>query len=636
MTVESRSAWVYRPDVDGLRAIAVSAVLLSHLNIPRMGGGYVGVDVFFVISGYIVAGDLLRRVDEGTHSAGAFYMRRLRRLMPNLIAMVIAVLIAGMVLFLPEDLSRLPRRSLASLAGFANWLFARQAGYFLPASNWNPLLHTWTLSLEVQFYLLAPVLVIAGARLGRPMLRLWVLLIAAASLTFALVTSEPSNPWHFYNTFGRVWEFLLGVALALTRPARIGSRWSTLLCALALVTLGAAFVTLDRDSSFPDIRALVPTLATAILIAYLPTAGPIYRSLSWPPVRDVGKASYSIYIWHWPLIVFTGYLAPGLSEHTAFVPAAITIVLLVALVAYRWIEVPFRAPRLMSNRRFAATLAGALALVAVVSVPIVMTRGLPSRLNSEEQRTLDTEALVSPRRDDCHRGDLTKPLERSCRFGADVAPTVAVWSDSHGAELIQEMSGGLRRRGLAAELLSFSSCPPRWPARAKTDCAQFQRTALEYLLASPTIQTVILAGALDTQQHRSDAEWAREFDLAARTLLAAGKRLVVIYPVPQHIFHVPRALVNKSRYGIEYSQWRTPRSAFLERNRGVYRTYDALGQAGVARVHTADFLCANDSACEVERGGRPLYFDNNHLTLLGARMIAARTLALLAPASPAA
>jgi hypothetical protein len=219
-------------------------------------------------------------------------------------------------------------------------------------------------------------------------------------------------------------------------------------------------------------------------------------------------------------------------------------------------------------------------------------------------------------------------LASSCLYGANVAPRIAIWSDSHGVELADNLAAGLAARREAAVLFSFSSCPPRQPARLRTTCDKFDRAVLRHLLAQPALKTVILAGALDDQPYDSSTVWPVEFTAAARALLSAGKRLVIVYPVPRQAFHVPRAMANSLRFGIDYNPARAERAQYLARTHRVFGTYDALGTRGVERVYPGRILC-RDGTCAVAVDGQPLYFDDNHLSMRGARELAARTLLTL-------
>lgn len=618
----------YRADIDGLRALAVVAVLLSHLNVGWLGGGYVGVDVFFVISGYVVFGDLRRRAATGSLSIGSFYLRRARRLLPNLIATCTAVLLVGAFVFLPSDFLRLPGRVAASVLGFSNWLFAFQSGYFMPASEWNPLLHTWTLSVEFQFYLLVPLLVIAVARLGERTLRPLVVLLGIASFGYTLLTGDELSNWHFFDSIARAWEFLLGIGLHLFRVPRLNRALAEGLCTSALVALGASFVLFDRNGAFPDARALVPTSAIAVLIASLQATATVRQALCWPGAVLIGRASYSIYLWHWPFIVFAGYLWPGHTESLWFPILLLPPIVAVSLVMYRVVEKPMRAPTRVTERTFIFGLLAGGGLLAALSGAILATSGWVGRFD-DRILALDREAShISAKRARCHRSELGRALDQSCIYGAGAAPTLAVWSDSHAVELIDNLAPGLASRGLSAVLFSYSSCPPRRPIDVDTSCDRFNAKVLAALLESPDIKTVILAGALDTARYRENRKWSVEFSAAARALLRGGKRLIIIYPVPNQPFHVPRAMANELRFGIDYEGARTTRKEYLARTRDVFEVYDQLVSDRVTRVYPHLVLCPGDR-CLVSDGQAPFYFDDNHLSMRGARLVADQTLLTL-------
>lgn len=618
----------YRGDIDGLRAVAVIAVLLSHLRVPWMEGGYAGVDIFFVISGYVVFGDLLRRSESSQVSFAEFYLRRVRRLLPNLIAVSVFVLAAGVVLFLPSDFRRLPARIVAALLGFSNWLSGFQSGYFEPASEWNPMLHAWTLSVEFQFYLLVPLLFVVAGRRISTRFRLLVFCLIAASFGYALATSDPESGWHFYDSLARIWEFLIGICLQLVRHPRL-SRWAAAcVVSLALAVLAAVCLFLKRSDAYPDALTLLPTLATAALIVGLPSWPSVQRAFSAAPVAGLGRASYSIYLWHWPVIVYCSYVWPDFERHPAPFAASVLAILALSTAMYNWVEKPMRSPQQVPLRRFLYICAASGAIVGAACLGVLASKGWESRF-PDRLLALDQEArFVSPRRSACHRHDFSKGLDASCVFGARMPPSVAVWSDSHGVELIQMLSPGLAERNAAAVLYSYSSCPPRQPFRVRTGCDRFNSAVLARLLRDDSIDTVVLAGALDTDRNRSDPRWPAEFTRAARALLAAGKQLILVYPIPEQPFHVPRAMFIEQRFGLPLDRLETSKADYRQRNRRVFATYAALGTENVRRVYPDEILCAS-GPCMALREGQPNYFDDNHLSLFGARDIARQTLLTL-------
>lgn len=610
----------YRSDIDGLRAIAVIAVLLSHLKIPHFGGGYIGVDMFFVISGYVIYGDYRRRAAVGPFSASDFLRRRLRRLGPQLFAMLAAVLVASAVILLPSDFQRLPARLVATALGLSNWLFAYQSDYFALSSEWNVLLHSWTLSVEFQFYIAFPVIILLLARNGPDAFPSGLAIIAILSFVYCL-WPRAGGGLIYFDTFARAWEFLLGSLLQHLRMPDTGKRLPTLIAVIALTALAASINLFGRDGGYPDWRVLLPTFATAALILFLPHSG-MRSLLESRAAVSTGRMSYAIYIWHWPFIVFATYVWPGALENMATTVMLTLVILSVSWATWRYVEEPMRRPALLPEPEFRRVFLMSLVLLCSVSGSAWLLGGWPARFDRKVVEIESYAANVNLRRVKCHRGSADPlPLGRSCTYGAAVAPTMAVWSDSHGVELIAALAPWLAKHQKSAVQYSFSSCPPVSPSGDKTDCARFNQAAFARLMNDRTITDVILAGALDSPNYRNDARWRRQFLAAADGLLASGKRLILIYPVPNQNFPVPRAMANAARFAIPYDNARVRRSEYLKRTRAVFAAYDTLGERNVIRIYPDRVFCKT-GMCEVAHDGKPLYFDDNHLSLFGARQLA--------------
>ncbi len=611
----------YRPDIDGLRAIAVIAVLLSHLKAAHFGGGYIGVDIFFVISGYVIYGDYLRRVTTGPFAPMAFLWRRLRRLAPQLFLMLGAVLLVSALVLLPSDFQRLPARVLATALGLSNWLFAYQSDYFAPSSEWNVLLHSWTLSVEFQFYLAFPLLVLMLAKRGQSALPTGLAAIALGSLIYCLWPRAEGGAVYF-DTLARAWEFLVGCLVQHLRVSTAGRRAATLISVFALAALGASISLFQRDGNYPDWRVLVPTLATAALIHFLPRSG-IRHLFEARPAVITGRMSYSIYIWHWPLIVFAIYIWPGALENLGATLALTVIIIAVSWVAWRYVEEPLRRPATLAEPLFRRQfLVSLLALFAVAGAAWTLD-GWPQRFDRKVANIEAYAADVNVRRDQCHRSSFEQlPLDQSCTYGAAGAPTIAIWSDSHGVELIAALAPWLAAHNKSAVQFSFSSCPPVAVTSANNDCERFNAAAFARLLSDRRITKVVLAGALDNPNYRHNTVWQRQFLLAAKALLAHGKQLVLVYPVPNQSFSVPRAMANAVRLSIPYEDARIQRIDYLNRTRAVFAVYASLGNKNVTRVYPDRIFCRT-GVCEVAQRNKPLYFDDNHLSLFGAKQLAA-------------
>lgn len=383
------SSLPYRRDIDGLRALAILPVVFYHLGLGGFTGGYVGVDVFLVISGYLITSIIRRDRQAGRFSFVDFWARRARRILPALFVMMAVSLAAGWFLMEPRDYEQLGRAVRYQTMFASNILFWKQDGYFDAASEFKPLLHTWSLSVEEQFYILFPLLLAAVS--GR-LLR-WRLAILLALLALSLaasvwaVSQRPGSA--FFLLPMRAWELLAGAVLALLPGGSRGhSQWSLQLAA----TLGIAAILLpvffyDSDTPFPGLAALPAVLGTALLI-WANGAGDTWvrRLLGWQPLVWFGLISYSLYLWHWPLYVFVQYHALetlGLPARLGLLAASIGL----AALSLYYVEAPFRERKLFAGRRqmLGAALCSLL-LLGVIGQLVRHYDGVPSRLSEEALR----------------------------------------------------------------------------------------------------------------------------------------------------------------------------------------------------------------------------------------------------------
>ncbi len=432
------SSLAYRRDIDGLRALAILPVVFYHLGLGGITGGYVGVDVFLVISGYLITSIIRREQQAGRFSFVDFWARRARRILPALFVMMAASLVIGWFLMAPRDYEELGRSVRYQTMFASNILFWKQDGYFDAASEFKPLLHTWSLSVEEQFYILFPLLLAAVS--GR-LLR-WRLAILLALLALSLaasvwaVSQRPGSA--FFLLPMRAWELLAGAVLALLPGGSRGhSQWSLQLAA----TLGIAAILLpvffyDSDTPFPGLAALPAVLGTALLI-WANGAGDTWvrRLLGWQPLVWFGLISYSLYLWHWPLYVFVQYHALetlGLPARLGLLAASIGL----AALSLYYVEAPFRERKLFAGRRqmLGAALCSLL-LLGVIGQLVRHYDGVPSRLSEEALRY----AKASKWRDgqtDCMFDKKALSQESICRFPAELAaerPLLVSWGDSHSA-----------------------------------------------------------------------------------------------------------------------------------------------------------------------------------------------------------
>ena len=659
----------YRGDIDGLRAVAIVPVLLFHAGIGGFGGGFVGVDVFFVISGFLITGIILPEVENGRFSVVAFYERRVRRIFPALFTVLLVSAVVATCLLLPRDLGAFGRSLLATTFFASNFDFWQQAGYFGPATEEIPLLHTWSLAVEEQFYIFFPLFLLACARGARRRLIIATLLVIGASfaLSVAGVTGSPDAT--FYLAPSRAWELGLGALLAMgaippSHDARVRN---------AVAVLGAAAVfwsvfTYSRATPFPGAAALLPCLGAASII----WAGSGGHNVVGAALRTralvlTGLVSYSLYLWHWPLLVFARYylIRPLTSLEAATI---LGVAAFGAVASWRIVERPFRGKSGLCNRRqlFLAA-GGVMAAMSVYGTILLVSAGWPARMSADVRQIMASADDRRPQKWRCGRtSDAQIAAGRLCRFGSARAaePTFIVWGDSHARVLIDAIGAAADRHGRSGLLATRSSCPPllgvhRTDFRKPGRCSGFNREVLALIARSPQIEDVVLDARWaqsaegtpygpepnapvflsdSSSTELSIDESRRVFDRSLRRtvaeLLTLGRRVWLVGPVPEVGWDVPSTIA-RSKYLRREIEIAPTRSEFEQRQASVLRTMTSLAQwPGVALVRPDTLLCAT-ATCQIAVRGQPIYFDDDHLTRRGAAMLEPMLEEIFASRAPA-
>ncbi|ROP59370.1 peptidoglycan/LPS O-acetylase OafA/YrhL [Enterobacter sp. BIGb0383] len=546
----------YRADIDGLRAFAVLFVVLFHFGLG-FPGGFVGVDVFFVISGYLIGGHIYQSKLEGRFSWGAFYVRRIKRILPALITVLIAVWLIMFFIATPADFKRLGRDAAATLLSISNVTLWNSIDYFSPNAEHNPLLMTWSLAVEEQFYFLAPLLILTLTRFDKNR-SLWLMAIATlfCFILAAVGTIKAPNSAWFLTPF-RAWELFAGALLGMVHthyPAGFSSKKDNVKSAvgLALVTLCALFY--GSQTSFPGIGAL-PVILGAVLLLDAQTAFINRRLFSWRPLRFIGLISYSLYLWHWPVISLYRYLCEA-------EPGAVTRILLVALsmvlatVSYYVIEKPFRAAQHPQPRVF-WRYGAVMGLLTLIFAMTWQQKGFPSRWPLEFTRM---QAEIEEAEDLCMTsyGDTLLTGNALCNGGARGQKKIALIGDSHAGALAAAFRELAQEHQLTPVIFAKSSCAPLlgvyrhsagWPLH-DAQCRDFKQDVDDYLARDEQISTVIIAGFWQSGLMEGKAPWLSENapslrpDQALQQGLAEtisrlqrmGKRVIVLGDVPMMSF----------------------------------------------------------------------------------------------------
>ena len=612
------SGHAYRPEIDGLRALAVLPVLLYHAKVPGFAGGFIGVDIFFVISGFLITGIIAREIDAGEFSIVTFYERRARRILPALLAMIAFVLAAASWLFLPSDFAGVAPSALAAIGFLANvWLFT-QTGYFQGNAETTPLLHTWSLGVEEQFYIALPIMLILVARYAPAWRVKAVVALTIISFVWAVLKQTDSDGFAFYLLPTRAWELFAGSLLAMgVIPAIKHRALAEWLCGAALIAILAATMFYDRQTIFPGVTALVPVIAAVVLI-HCAQGTWTGRLLSMKGPVWIGLISYSLYLWHWPIIVFWRYTLDETltGVHSAVLSAVlITVSIVIAWASWKFIEQPFRNKSRIPAKRMWHWSLGGMGILAAVSLALIVQGGWSGRFDSETLKYAQASSDYSPVRDQCV-ADRVENHPKVCTLGAPATPSSVIWGDSHAVELAWALGKTYGARGESIAQRTRGSCAPviGYDPGKDARCADFNDRVFAEIAASPHVQTVYLAGYWAQTPYR-EASIDTLLDRLITQLQAMGKQVVLIGPIPSQTVPAPRLLAIHGRDAPTL-----PTAEFLQKTDWFTRNFAAWRARGVTIINPIDRL-NDDGQTMIVAGGEPLYYDDHHLSLAGARYI---------------
>ncbi len=609
----------HRPDIDGLRAIAVAPIVLFHAGVSVLPGGFIGVDIFFVISGFLITSIITREMATGDFSLANFYRRRVVRIFPALFVMLGLALAAGCLLLLPADVRSLSA-SAAAAAGFvSNIYFERHAGYFDGAAETLPLLHTWSLGVEEQFYLAYPLLLMALRRFLAAHLRAALAIIASASflLSFELARTAPNSA--FYLLPCRAWELALGGLVALDAlPKAPSPRWRGLLALGGLGLIAIGLVTIHAGEAFPAPWALAPCGGAALLIAYGEGASS-ERLLAARPMRTLGAISYSLYLWHWPIFTFYRLRTDRdltLQTGALAVLAALAAATLSYFLVEQWFLRRFRlGPPTAVLASGAAALGLFLAGAAIVDTGADNWRDLPADVRKvaaygayqtfpdHKAQFIEGSCFVS----------LGETFDREhCLALSATKPNLLVFGDSHAAQYWRAIA--LRFPGWNVMQATGAACRPMLGVSTEAHCNDFVPYVLNEFLARRRVDAVVLGGRwLEGETGRLEA--------TIRLLADRGVKVTVIGPGVEYAGEFPRLLATAMLRGD---------LGALERLRVADRKPLDDEIARMVATTPARYLSAYDIECPdgqcqlFDPEGGPMHFDYGHITLAGTRSIVAQ------------
>jgi len=619
----------YRPDIDGLRAVAVLLVLAYHVGIYRLRGGFVGVDVFFVISGFLIGSIILGDLAANHFSLAGFYERRIRRIFPALVVVLFVVSILGYRFFLPIEFAEFGKSLLAATFSVSNILFLRQSSYFDTPASMKPLLHTWSLAVEEQFYLFLPLFMMAIRKLSAKHQRLLVVSIALMSFAVSVIGAFQFKESTFYLAHTRAWELLLGTLIAMEIFPHISGSISRNIASLAgLLLILVAGLSFTTDTPFPGAAALVPCVGAALIIAAGRSGSSLVgQILSTKPAVFVGMISYSLYLWHWPLIVFqkaNAVLIKGLSPNaTKFALMGASMAL--AALSWRFVEVPFRGRRIQYTRAAIFQIAGATAAFLVfIGSGILLTKGLPARYPAEAVKVASFLDNTDAATDAQYRvGSCFITSKNSFEdFNANVClkqdsgrHNDLLIGDSHAAQLWFGLSSIFKDVNLMQA--TASGCKPTLVqgVNAEPKCSRLMDYIFSDYLTSHHVDTVLIAARWeegDISRLQSTLDWTGR----------QGIQVILFGPIVQYDSALPRLLA----MSIQQHDDAIPSSHRI----AYYQTLDenmssmASSDKHVRYISYFKMLCRNGPCQEYADVGVPLQSDYGHLTSSGSLLVATK------------
>ena len=628
----------YRPHIDGLRAIAVLAVILFHFKLRTLPGGFLGVDIFFVISGFLITQLLSEPSDLSWRGRlQGFYLRRARRILPALLFTSLVVAAAAVVIYLPNDLTNIGKYFLLTPLMLANLAAGLDGGYFA-TGNYFPLKHYWSLAVEEQFYLVYPLIFLLLPAAAHPRRRMSVLAaIAVVSIAICIVGEHRHPSVTFYLMPARAWELMFGALAAVSPPLLFKSRLATESAAYAgLAVVLSSLVLFDEGTGFPNPCVLIPCAATAwlLFIGRQPSTT-AFQLLSMRPLVFTGKISYSLYLWHLPILVLAQYYAIrrlSVSELTA----VWCVIYAVAVMSWLLIENPIRRKVIFSSARAFAlvALAGSIT-VSALGACFWLGDGLPWRFGRDIQVLTQPDHL--PREaEQCMSLPLTRVAAGElCRIGPEHTGVrkVVLWGDSHALVLLPAFEWLAQSNDVQIYFAGRSSCKPLLGVAdglggttKQEDCASFNNAmaaAVQRIQPEVTILTAFwdlenapLAEDPSASALTPEREW--NWNATISPLRALGSAVCVVLDVPYLPYPMPYALAMARRRGLDTSFIYVSRSDVVARYKGVEASVHALESVNALRVvDPKDSLCPG-VRCEIEWDGRSLYRDSNHLSRVGA------------------
>lgn len=627
----------YRAEIDGLRAVAVIPVISFHAGFSLFSGGYVGVDIFFVISGYLITSIILDEVKVGKFSIIKFYERRARRILPALFFILFITTTVGWFWLLPNEYRQYTQSLIGVVSFTSNIFFYLTGGYFGGENDLKPLIHTWSLSVEEQFYLAFPLLMILIVRFKTISQYIIICGLILLSLLFAHWQSDRDTAFNYLLLPSRFWELAAGSVIAMYfsysgQVTQVKHHQNILSCLGALLIIISVF-TFDENTPFPSFYTVIPVLGVSLIILFANRETWVGKTLSFQPMVSVGLISYSAYLWHQVLFSLIRHRSTSEPEPVVFgVLSALT--LLLAYITWRFVEQPFRNRHQFSRRNIFTYSAVCMLCFSVFGFAGHLSNGFTMRLPSNVAAahiTAEHEKLL--RTAGCRISEDTLDIERCIKGAKDKPLSVAIVGDSHAAALVHQLDEMAISRKFSFLPLVRSACPLNFSLKKDQGnldeqyCAKYQELT-KSILSNSKISTIVIATRLDAVNRVTLSE-SQQIGLqqhvsAIRELLTLGKTVILVYPIPVYSIFISDYMAKN----LWFNDGKLPeisisKTEFHNRIKDVTASYNAIEAENLKRIDTEQIFCEKltPGLCVTQIHGIPLYYDDDHLSNHGAKLI---------------
>ena len=624
----------YRPEIDGLRAIAVGVVLLYHAKLA-MPGGFVGVDVFFVISGFLITSLILKDYEspDGFSIVG-FWERRARRILPALMFVLLATAAAGWFILLPSDFIDLGKTVIAQSVFASNFYFWDTSGYFESSAWIRPLLHTWSLAVEEQFYLLLPLLFLSRSAWDRSVLRKVIGSLFVLSLVISVIQTQRSPDAAFYLLPSRTWELLAGVLLALGSDRGRGPRWLHEMagwCGLALI--GLACLILNHDTPFPGWAGLLPVAGTVAIIWSTRGSTPhtLRRLLAWEPLVFIGKISYSLYLWHWPVLVYALYWRDNHILHWPYRAGLLGLSLVLSVISWKFVETPFRTRKCFASRKGVLGFGFVLLLVCAAGGGwMVAKKGCPERFPEAVVR-IDTGADPFAF-DEKDSSNLESALQgKFLTAGKATAEPDAqihclVWGDSHAMAMWPAFDALGKQYAKTVQCAAHLATCPVLGYESFNETSLLEKSTLwgqaivEHVRKKQIPHVVMIANwhwYYNYQQETSHEEFSAILLETTLALRQAGAKVWILKEVPAQTPHY-RIAIAKALLAGKSANVGVAKSKHLKGSLKEDEIFALSRKNGAQIIDATPVFFAEGETSKLQVNGDSIYFDATHISKEGA------------------